>query len=107
MEIAGTSAISLICPSLSYSVRIANLFNLPLSHHRIKAEFPRLRVDCDEIVKKLIGIINKAFGLRECLLISGFVALAYGLYRWFGIGPSLTVCGSLLITGGLFFMKAE
>jgi hypothetical protein len=57
-------------------------------------------------VKKLLEFISCVIGLREVLLISGFVALGYGLYL-FRPWISFAACGSLLIVGGLFFMKAE
>jgi hypothetical protein len=57
-------------------------------------------------VKKLTGIIKNAVGLREILLISGFVALAYGLYLlrpWL----SFSVSGCLLIVGGFFYEERK
>jgi hypothetical protein len=57
-------------------------------------------------VKKLIGIINKAVGLREVLLISGFVALAYGLYL---LRPwvSFSVSGVILLAAGFFMPEGK
>jgi hypothetical protein len=55
-------------------------------------------------VKKLIGIIKNAVGLREILLISGFVALAYGLYLlrpWL----SFSVSGVILLAAGFFLSE--
>ena len=54
---------------------------------------------CDEIVKKLIGIIKNAVGLREILLIVGLCLLWYGLFLFLP-WVSFSVCGALLLAAG-------
>jgi len=56
---------------------------------------------CDEIVKKLIGIIKNAVGLREILLITGLSLLAWGLYLLYP-WLSYVVTGAILLLAGFF-----
>ena len=37
----------------------------------------------------------------DALVFGGLSLLGYGLYLWFGLGPSLTTLGVILMAGGI------
>ena len=48
------------------------------------------------------NLCMKHIDFRDILILLGFTSMGVGLFFWFGLGESMTICGVILVATAMF-----